>query len=165
MTFASHVVTTAPLKCHILTKIFITIYFFILTWYKHISDRIFWFNCVSMKSIFLREGACFAGLASDNSNMSTWSSHLCFTTRVIYKHETGGCEVMFTMVYISLQNVTHFVWSMQHIDFYCIFASETVLSFICRKKRNYDRNIYIATCRSIRNFGHIDAYQCKTLLI
>ena len=76
------------------------IYFFILTWYKHISDSIVLFHCISMKNIFLREVACFVGLASDDSNMSTWSSHPCFTTRVIYEHETGGCEVMFAMVYI-----------------------------------------------------------------
>ena len=88
MTFASHVVTTACLKCHISIKIFITIYLFILTWYKHISDTIVWFHCISMKNILLREVACSAGLASDDSNMSTWSSHPCFTTRVIYKHET-----------------------------------------------------------------------------
>ena len=77
MTFASHVVTTALLKCHILIKIFIRIYFSILTWYKHISDRIFRFNCISMKNTFLREVACFAGLARDDSNMSIWSSHPC----------------------------------------------------------------------------------------
>ena len=101
MTFASHVVTTAFLKCHISIRIFITIHFFILTWYKHISDSTVSFHCVSMKNIFLREVACFAGLASDNdSNMSTWSSHPCFTTRAIYEYETGGCEVMFAMVYI-----------------------------------------------------------------
>ena len=44
---------------------------------------------------------------------------------------------------ISLQNITHIVWSMQHIDFYCIFSSQTVLSFICHQNRNYNRNIYI----------------------
>ena len=163
MTFASHVVTTAPLKCHILTKIFITIYFFILTWYKHISDRIFWFNCVSMKSIFLREGACFAGLASDDSNMSTWSSHLCFTTRVIYKHETGGCEVMFTMVYIIAK--CH--------PLRLIHATYRFLLHICIRnclvihlsQKTKLRQEYLYSYRLIRNFGHIDAYQCKTLLI
>ena len=56
MTFASHVVTTAILECHILTKICITIYSSILTWYKHF--RIFKFNCISMKNIFRREVSC-----------------------------------------------------------------------------------------------------------
>ena len=53
-----------------------------------------------MKNTFICEVAYFAGLACDDSNMSTWSSHACSTTCVSYELETRGCEVIFTMVCI-----------------------------------------------------------------
>ena len=63
---------------------------------------------------------------------------------------------------ISMQNIIHFIWSMQRIDFYCIFSSQTVLSFTCRQNQNYDRNIYKYI---VTDYVHIDVNQCKTLHI
>ena len=144
MTFASHVVTTASLKCHILINIFITIYlFFILTWYKQISDSIVWFHCISMKNIFLREVACFAGLASDDSNMSTWSSHLCFTIRVIYEHETGGCEVMFAMVYIIAKYHPHRLIHAKYRFLLHIFVPNCLIIHLSPKPKLQQEHLYI----------------------
>ena len=163
MTFASHVVTTALLKCHILIKIFIIIYFYNLTWYKHISDRIFRFNCISMKNIFLCEVAYFAGLASDDSNMTTWSSHPCSTTRVSYEHETGGCEVMFAMVYtIAKYHPLHLIHATYRFLLH-VFVPNCLVNHFSPKPKL--RQEYSYSYWLLRNFVHIDANQCKTLLI
>ena len=116
-----------------------------------------------MKNIFLRVVASFAGLASDDSNMSTCSSHPCFTTRVIYEHETRGCEVMFTMVYILAKyhplRLTHATYRfLLHI-----FVQNCLVIHLSPKTKLRQEHLY--SYRLVRNFVHIDAYQCKTLLI
>ena len=165
MTFASHVVITASLYCHIsIRNIHHNLsFFFFLTWYKHISDSIVWFHCISMKNIFLREVACFAGLASDNSNMSTWSSHPCFTTRVIYEHETGGCEVMFAMVYIIEKYHPLGLIHATYRFLLHIFVPNCLVIHLSPKQKL--RQEHLCSYRLVRNFVHIDAYRCKTLLI
>ena len=116
-----------------------------------------------MKSIFLREVACFAGHASDDSNMSTWSSHPCFTTRVIYEHETGGCEVMFAMVYIIAKYHPLRLIHATYRFLLHIFVPNCLVIHLSPKPKLRQEHLY--SNRLIRNFVHIDAYQCKTLLI
>ena len=82
----------------------------------------------------------------------------------------------YQFVLVIAQRLLHGMWSAQHplnvilikifitiyfSIFYCIFASQTVLSFICCQNRNYDRNICIATdWWEILFICISDAYQC-----
>ena len=116
-----------------------------------------------MKNIFLCEVACFAGLASDDSNMSTWSSHPCFTTRVIYKHETGGYEVMFAMVYIIAK---YHPLRLNHATYRFllhIFVPNCLIIHLSPKPKLWQEHLY--SYRLVRNFVHIDAHQCKHLTV
>ena len=69
MTFASHVVTTASLKCHILIKIFITIFFyhFDMIWIYQ------WQYC--LVSLYL-----------DEKYISLWGCVFCGTCQWRFKH-------------------------------------------------------------------------------
>ena len=116
-----------------------------------------------MKNIFLRVVACVAGLSSDDSKMSTWSSHPCFTTRIIYKHETRGCKVMFAMVYIIAKYHPLCLIHATYRFLLHIFVPNCLVIHLSPKPKLRQEHLY--SYRLVRKFVHIDAYQCKTLLI